>query len=371
MLANIAGLNTRYNIIVGFFCVCAIILLLNSAFNLDNGRESYTSKKSSANNDKSYYYYSDDDKSYDDSSYDYSDDSYYYDSSDDSSYYYSSDESYGYNYDYDYLKDQVDYMDEYGEKVKPIAPTTDDVNKVYDFYDTLSSAEKKVYSDNDGVIQKLIEIAGKKFDSLSKSGGIYVDLDVANVSTAASRNLREKFNWTGLATVSDGKQQNLKLNIRQEMVTFSSVLDQLKSYNITRIDLLSLEPAYFDYYVLSEVLSKYYPKIVAHAVNTQPSSACVAVQKEEAKSLVWDGQSDYRGASVCAFWCLANQLSYTMVYCESLGGECFWLRNDLIDEALYLQPEVVQTILNPRFLYKKPKMMPTKKANKEWVDVGC
>jgi hypothetical protein len=56
-----------------------------------------------------------------------------------------------------------------------------------------------------------------------------------------------------------------------------------------------------------------------------------------------------------------------MIYCEKAGVNCFWIRNDILDDNLNgVGHRLVQTILNPTFLYRKPKFR-FKKTDKEWA----
>ena len=76
------------------------------------------------------------------------------------------------------------------------------------------------------------------------------------------------------------------------------------------------------------------------------------------------------GASVCAFHCLAKWFDYTMVYCETSGVNCFWLRNDLLTSIIDIDVSVIQSVLNPSFLFKTPSFY-YKSTSKSWQVVSC
>ena len=57
-----------------------------------------------------------------------------------------------------------------------------------------------------------------------------------------------------------------------------------------------------------------------------------------------------------------------MMYCESAGVNCFWIRNDLVKNNLKLDVPVVQNILNPAFLFKKTAFVYSE-TDKKWFDV--
>jgi hypothetical protein len=119
---------------------------------------------------------------------------------------------------------------------------------------------------------------------------------------------------------------------------------------------------------VEKVLTKYHPKIVVHEVNQQPPNLCVTVPKPSTL-VFWDG-TNFHGASVCAFHCLAKRFDYSMVYCESAGVNCFWIRNDLLTSRLGVKSELVQNILNPRLLFKMPGFV-YKSTDKIWDQVVC
>jgi hypothetical protein len=59
-----------------------------------------------------------------------------------------------------------------------------------------------------------------------------------------------------------------------------------------------------------------------------------------------------------------------MVYCESAGVNCFWIRNDIIKKYLKLDIKMLQKLLSPHFLFKKPVFVYLPTANK-WHEVKC
>lgn len=152
----------------------------------------------------------------------------------------------------------------------------------------------------------------------------------------------------------DGSNQNPRINLHRERITHSNILNLFKKYNVSKdLDIFSEDTDYGDYWVVEKVLTEYTPKIVIHEINQQIPDKCVTVKKPNLL-VFWDG-SNYHGGSVCAFRCLAIRNGYTMVYCESAGVNCFWIRNDLLQKNLNVDTQVVQRILTPTFLWKKPK----------------
>ena len=240
------------------------------------------------------------------------------------------------------------------------------INRIVEFYDSIANAERKVYSQNgeDGVLEKLIDLI-----NIKKTNGYFVEFGTQNGSQCNTKYLRENYQWSGL--LMDGSNQNDAINLHKEKIMFSNVLSLFEKYKVPiEFDILSEDTDYADYYIVEEILKKYRPKIIVHEVNQQPGHLCVTVKKED-KLIFWDG-SFYHGGSVCTFWCLARQFDYTMVYCEKAGLNCFWIRNDLLEENLIdIDHRIVQTVLNPTFLYQKPKFGSHKKSEKEWRHIEC
>ena len=165
----------------------------------------------------------------------------------------------------------------------------------------------------------------------------------------------------------DGKFAEKSINLYAETIHVNTILNLFEKYNIsTEIDLMSEDTDYADYWIIQIVLKYYRPKVLVHEVNQQEK--CVTVKKSD-ELIIWDG-SDYHGGSVCAFYCLAKENDYSMVYCESAGVNCFWIRNDIIKKYLRLNIKILQKTLNPQFLLKKPEFVYPSTLNK-WHEVKC
>jgi len=193
------------------------------------------------------------------------------------------------------------------------------LTKIKGFYESIK--EEHIYSQNkeDGVTLSLINFLGLK-------NGTYVEFGVEDGSQTNTRILREKYNWKGLMMDGSGGD-NLKINKRQESISYSNILELFEKYDVPKeLDLFSEDTDYADYWIVEQVLTQYRPKIVIHEINQQPADRCVTIEKPKPDQILyWDG-SNYHGGSVCAFRCLAKNNGYTMVYCETRGVNCFWIR---------------------------------------------
>lgn len=233
---------------------------------------------------------------------------------------------------------------------------------VREFYKALKSSERKVYSQNkeDGVIESLIKI-------FNLTERFYVEIGTQNGRECNTRFIREELGWKGF--MFDGSNQNRRINLYKELIHANNVLRVFEKYRIQEnIDILSEDTDYADYWILEKILGKYRPKIIIHEVNQQELDKCVTVPKSD-QVIYWDGSS-FHGASVCAFYCLAKQFKYTMVYCESAGVNCFLVRNDLIESVMGFDASIVQRYLTPRVLQKYPKFSYPNTSN-EWYQVKC
>ncbi len=167
----------------------------------------------------------------------------------------------------------------------------------------------------------------------------------------------------------DGFFYNPKINLYNESIHANTILDLFAKYSIPEeIDFLSEDTDYADYWIVENVLTRYKPKVLAHEVNQQPPDKCVTVPKSD-KLILWDS-TNFHGGSVCAFYCLAKNNGYSMVYCESSGVNCFWIRNDLIKNNLKFDVEILQKVLNPSFLYKQPSFV-YKSTDNVWHEIKC
>lgn len=158
-------------------------------------------------------------------------------------------------------------------------------------------------------------------------------------------------------------------NLHKEMILWYEISELFQKYNIRKdIDILSLDTDYADFWILESILKEYSPKVIVHEVNQQPPDICVTVPRSYDLKL-WDG-TEFQGASICAYYCLAKLFDYSMIYCENAGINCFWVRNDLIKKHLKVDATLVQDILNPKYLYRKSKFSYKITSNK-WEQFSC
>ena len=231
------------------------------------------------------------------------------------------------------------------------------------FHESLLNHEHKYMSQNgeDGVILYLIDVF--KLNNKTKR---YVEIGADIGIECNTKYIRDFLKWDGVQF--DARNSFPDRGLHQEIVTHQNVLRVLAKYNQWEFDLLSEDTDYADFWILEKILTRHKPKLIIHEVNAQPPNMCVTVKKP-LKVFFWQ-RGDYHGGSVCAFYCLAKCNAYTMVYCESEGVNCFWVRNDLLESYLKVSAEFVQSILTPAYLYNTPKSTYEPTSN-VWHEVKC
>lgn len=185
--------------------------------------------------------------------------------------------------------------------------------------------ERKVFSQNgeDGVTVKLIDMIYGEFNKFRN----FVEFGVQDGVECNTRILREQFGWKGLSM--DGSNENKKIFLKKEFVTKENIVSLFKKYNVPeKIDLLSVDIDFNDFYVLKEILKNYTCDIIICEYNSShlANEDKIIIYKWDG---CWDG-SNYFGASLLSLEKLANKYNYSLVYCDKRGVNCFFVHNDKI-----------------------------------------
>lgn len=244
----------------------------------------------------------------------------------------------------------------------------DQIEKINLFHYSLKLSEKKkrfAQHSEDSILLRLVEYINKKWN------GTFVEFGTGNGDETNTRYLREHFGWKGLLMDGySGHPDNPKINLHNEKISHENILSLFEKYKVPiDLDILSEDTDYADYWIVEKILSKYRPKIVVHEINQQTPDRCVSVLRPTAITY-WDGRSEYSGASVCAFQCLAKRFNYTMIYCESSGVNCFWLRDDILFSLFQIETSVFKQMFTPAFLWSKPNFT-TEHSEKVWQEIKC
>jgi hypothetical protein len=205
----------------------------------------------------------------------------------------------------------------------------------------LKDYEFKVFSQwgEDGVIQylaKSIEIKNKTF----------IEFGVESFTEANCRFLLMKDNWSGF--VIDGSTSNIE-QLKKSYFYWKHHIDAVDAF-ITRenvnellarsgfsedLGVLSVDIDGNDYFVL-EAISTFHPRILICEYNplfgatrkiSIPYEADFQRTKRHYSNL-------YFGASLSAIAYLADRKGYSLVGTNSIGGNAFFVRNDLLNEKV-------------------------------------
>ncbi len=205
----------------------------------------------------------------------------------------------------------------------------------------LHDYEFKVFSQwgEDGIIQKLIK-------SINIENNTFIEFGVENFLESNCRFLLMKDNWSGF--VIDGSSKNIQ-TLRNSYYYWKFQIDSTDAF-ITReninallaksdfsedIGIMSIDIDGNDYFVL-EAINTFTPRILICEYN----SLFGGTRKI---SVPYDANFDrtakhftnlYFGCSLPAMTYLAGKKGYSLVGTNSIGGNAFYVRNDLLNEKV-------------------------------------
>ena len=205
----------------------------------------------------------------------------------------------------------------------------------------LKSYEFKVFSQwgEDGIIQhltKVIDIDNKTF----------IEFGIEDFSESNCRFLLMKDGWSGF--VIDGSGENIRtlrssyyfwkhqLAAKERFITAENINDLLAESGFKPdIGILSIDIDGNDYYIL-KAIEHYSPRILVCEYNAVfGSRRAISVPYSNDFSRTAAHYSNlYWGASLSAMTYLANKKGYTLVGTNSVGGNAFYVRNDLMNHRL-------------------------------------
>lgn len=195
--------------------------------------------------------------------------------------------------------------------------------------------EKKIHSQNgeDGILEFI-------FDFIGTTNKFFVEIGVEENLECNTRWLQEK-GWRGIMV--DGFA-NSSL-IKKEFVTAENINDILKKYSVPNsFDLLSLDVDYNTYWVW-KAINDFHPRVITIEYNaTIPVNESLAVEYDPLGK--WDG-TNYFGASLLALKKLGDSRGYTLVGCDSIGVNAFFIKNEFVEDKIKER--------NMSDLYKPPK----------------
>jgi len=185
--------------------------------------------------------------------------------------------------------------------------------------------EKKIFSQNgeDGIVEKLIDCI---YDN-DNTDKYFVEFGVENGNECNTRILRELYKWNGLQM--DCNNENDNINLRKEFITKDNIISLFQKYNVPKkINLLSVDIDFNDFYCLYEILSNYDCDIIICEYNAThlPHEDKIVIYND---NHFWDS-TNYFGASLLSLYKLANYFNYSLVYCDNKGVNAFFVNTNII-----------------------------------------
>lgn len=116
-------------------------------------------------------------------------------------------------------------------------------------------------------------------------------------------------------------------NVHEAWLTAENCNDVFKEIGVPKeFDVLSIDIDFNDYYVWKAL--EYRPRVLVMEYNASvPPDQAKVVKYEPTRT--WNG-TNYFGASLLALDNLNKKKGYSLVYCESMGVNAFWVRDDCL-----------------------------------------
>ena len=119
----------------------------------------------------------------------------------------------------------------------------------------------------------------------------------------------------------------------------------------SEFDFLSIDIDRNDYWIW-KAIRRFHPRVVAIEYNAslKQSVACTVPYDPAA---IWDGRTNYYGASLKALEHLGAEKGYRLVGCNYTGVTAFFVRQDCTEDR-FLAPYTSETTEPPRYFVRMP-----------------
>jgi len=183
-----------------------------------------------------------------------------------------------------------------------------------------------------------------------------VEFGVKDGNECCTRYLRERHKWTGL--LMDGSHENPGINLHKEFITADNIGELFRKYQVpNEFDLLVIDIDGNDIYVWYKLCQPdnkdaYRPRVVTIEYNARfPPNDDRMISYES--DFVWRERSEYFGASLSALHKIGVHLGYRLVYCEKMGVNAFFVRNDLADKYFPKNGSIDAIYKPPRYNHRR------------------
>eukprot|EP00887_Chlorella_sp_A99_P007755 scaffold20.g7755.t1 len=249
----------------------------------------------------------------------------------------------------------------------------------------LGKAEARIYSQNeeDGALLGILL-------NIGVTSKRYAEFGAEDAAQCNTRILRERLGWTGL--LMDSGHERLDINLRRAFVTPENINRLLTKYLLeegqqlgagggaaaaagagghdakTLLDVMSIDLDYSDWWVWRAIDgAKFQPRVVIAEINAGiPPNVSATVDVDDAAR--WTG-SNYFGASLKAMAELGRAKGYSLVYCDSVGVNAFFVRSDILRCQGVATPALEAAWRRPRY-GGGAGHPPETNATRQWLFLG-
>jgi hypothetical protein len=193
----------------------------------------------------------------------------------------------------------------------------------------LGRFEKKVYSQNgeDGVLEAIFGVVGV-------TNRVFVEFGCEDAMECNSAYLLEQ-GWTGLLMDGDTISRNPRATVHREHITAENINALLHKYGVPpAFDLLSIDIDGNDYWVWQSMVCRPRVVVIEYNAHFPPPERRVITYDP---GFCWSG-TDYFGASLQALYELGERKGYTLLYCEQIGVNAFFVSTDLLPRGFAPRP---------------------------------
>ncbi len=207
--------------------------------------------------------------------------------------------------------------------------------------------ERRIDSQNgeDGIIEAI-------FSKIGTTNKSFVEFGSGNLSECNTRYLA-RGRWKGLWM--DATYLDRWGRVKQERITAENIEALFVKYSVPReFDVLSIDIDGNDYWVW-KAITEYHPRVVVIEYNaTIPPTESKTIPYDA--QWMWDGSTNYFGASLLALKTLGEQKRYVLIGCDSSGTNAFFVKRECVADhfimrdvaALYRPPSAFGGRGHPR-----------------------
>ncbi|MCU0426315.1 MAG: hypothetical protein MUF71_11890 [Candidatus Kapabacteria bacterium] len=203
----------------------------------------------------------------------------------------------------------------------------------------LNRFEFKVYSQNgeDGIIEEI-------FKRIGTTNKFFVEFGVGNGLENNSAYLLVK-DWSGLWLEGDRASVEFiksefareiaakRLRVQETFITAENIAALFEQHSVPQEpDMLSIDIDGNDYHIW-KALHAYRPRVIVVEYNATFPPPMVWIKKYN-PTWQWDGSIGF-GASLKAFEELGKERGYSLVACNFVGANAFFVRNDLLGNKFH------------------------------------